>query len=141
MSRSKLPILVALCLGVPGCSFEYRIDARLRGGKLVFEATDKSVLFEPHRCAGSLEVLTANPAASTPTYRTVWRIEAAPESEACADYPIVYGLAPPGLRQTHAPEKLRKGALYEVQAFGSGNGVGSFRIFSVRGRAAIASEG
>ena len=131
---------ILLCLAAACCSFEYRVDARLHGGKLVFE-TKRGGLLSPRRCVESFELITANPTGARPPYRIAWRVAAPPGSGACARYPIAYGVTPAGMRQTHAPERLRPGAVYEVQAGGPADGFGSFRIFSVNGRTAIASEG
>ena len=128
--RSTLSRLVLLCVAASACSNEFRIEARFQGGALAFGA-GKQGLLGRDPCVESLEIVTRDNAPGAPTpYRPVWRIEqAAGGKSVCVPFPILYGQAPAGLRQSVAPEPLKPGVDYEIIGGGGGaDGYGSFRI-------------
>jgi len=122
--------MAILSLAALSCSYEFRIDASFREGRLLFTA-GRGGWFAADPCVESLEIIARDAAPGARTlYRPVWRIEQAGGVEpVCAPLPIVFGQVPAGLRQSIAPEALRPGADYEIIA-GShkGDGFGSFRI-------------
>jgi hypothetical protein len=128
--RSTISGLALLCFAAAACSYQFGIEASFRGGVLTFSA-DKPGLFGRDPCVESLEIIVRDRSPGAPTpYRPVWRIEQAGGGKpVCASFPISYGQAPAGLRQSVAPEALKPGLDYEIVG-GSGDmdGFGSFRI-------------
>ena len=122
-------IAVVATLSLAACTYNFRVQAERRGDAYVLTAPETAGRFAPHPCLNRLTILSGE--------EIVWEIRDdskgwPSEGGTCerSDFPIVYGVAPAGYRQTVAPRPLQPGAEYSI----TGSGVSGYHgRFAIRG--------
>jgi hypothetical protein len=107
-----LPLLLA------GCSFHYGLKAVERNGNIAFEPADD----QGTGCLANLRVTTEAGA-------VMWELDAGYFPPPCkSQFPVAYGIVPPGMTESVKAVPLRRGVRYDVKAWDGDGYSGTFRL-------------
>ena len=133
----RMLVLIALAPSIQGCSYGYDVMATVIGGRLAFVSAD-----DAYTCLANVRVNAVNGTTATPepgdheglvlNGGAFWETDG-PISDCVSDFPVFYGVVPPGANQLVAPKRLQVGVIYSVNTEGHGAyGFGCFRISESR---------